>query len=196
MVDGGNDAECSKFYVAKAGTQVIVPYRDEEEKRHLKVMGDLGQIIPMVCGRESNVFVVRAHSTVGMGHEERVADRRVSPTLGHRLQPRRKGVRDQVRVYPPVSCLRALTLSSRNYDFSSVHVTGAKSIASIAAHHGISKFVHVSHLNASLDSKSSFYRTKAEGELAVKEAFPESTIIRPSTMFGYEDRLLNNMAGT
>ena len=34
--------------VAKAGTQVIVPYRDEDEKRHLKVMGDLGQIVPMV----------------------------------------------------------------------------------------------------------------------------------------------------
>jgi hypothetical protein len=27
---------------------VIVPYRDEDEKRHLRVMGDLGQIIPMV----------------------------------------------------------------------------------------------------------------------------------------------------
>ncbi len=33
---------------AKSGTQVIVPYRDEDEKRHLKVMGDLGQIVPMV----------------------------------------------------------------------------------------------------------------------------------------------------
>ena len=33
---------------AKQGTQVVIPYRDEDEKRHLKVMGDLGQIIPMV----------------------------------------------------------------------------------------------------------------------------------------------------
>jgi NADH dehydrogenase (ubiquinone) 1 alpha subcomplex subunit 9 len=30
------------------GTQVIVPYRDEDEARHLKPMGDLGQIVPMV----------------------------------------------------------------------------------------------------------------------------------------------------
>ena len=36
-------------FAAKSGTQVIVPYRDEDEKRHLKVMGDLGQIVPMVC---------------------------------------------------------------------------------------------------------------------------------------------------
>lgn len=97
--------------------------------------------------------------------------------------------------FQSVDSLRHFTQYHRNYDFSSVHVTGAKSIANIAAHHGISKFVHVSHLNASLDSKSHFYQTKAEGELAVREAFPESTIIRPSIMFGYEDRLLNNMAG-
>lgn len=34
--------------LAQKGTQVVVPYRDEDEKRHLKVMGDLGQIVPMV----------------------------------------------------------------------------------------------------------------------------------------------------
>lgn len=35
--------------LAKIGTQVIVPYRDEDEKRLLKVTGDLGQIVPLVC---------------------------------------------------------------------------------------------------------------------------------------------------
>ncbi|KAG9023408.1 hypothetical protein FS837_005829 [Tulasnella sp. UAMH 9824] len=34
--------------LAKAGTQVIVPFRDEDEKRHLKVMGDLGQVVPLM----------------------------------------------------------------------------------------------------------------------------------------------------
>lgn len=34
--------------VAKAGTQVVVPYRDADEARHLRVCGDLGQIVPMV----------------------------------------------------------------------------------------------------------------------------------------------------
>lgn len=37
--------------LAKQGTQVIVPYRDEDSKRHLKVMGDLGQIVPLVSWR-------------------------------------------------------------------------------------------------------------------------------------------------
>ena len=35
-------------WIAKAGTQVIVPYRDQEEQRHLRVTGDLGQVVPMV----------------------------------------------------------------------------------------------------------------------------------------------------
>ena len=76
-----------------------------------------------------------------------------------------------------------------------MHVAGAKSIAHIAQESGVSKFIHVSHLNASLESTSEFYRTKAEGEIAVREAFPDAAIVRPATMFGYEDRLLNNMAG-
>lgn len=30
------------------GTQVIVPYRDEDEVRRLKLMGDLGKVVKMV----------------------------------------------------------------------------------------------------------------------------------------------------
>jgi NADH dehydrogenase (ubiquinone) 1 alpha subcomplex subunit 9 len=36
-------------FTARMGTQVIVPYREEDEKRHLKPMGDLGQIVSMVA---------------------------------------------------------------------------------------------------------------------------------------------------
>lgn len=38
--------------LGRAGTQVIVPYRDEDSKRHLKIMGDLGQIVPLVSASE------------------------------------------------------------------------------------------------------------------------------------------------
>jgi NADH dehydrogenase (ubiquinone) 1 alpha subcomplex subunit 9 len=34
--------------LGRQGCQVIIPYRDEDEKRHLKIMGDLGQIVPLV----------------------------------------------------------------------------------------------------------------------------------------------------
>ena len=34
--------------LGKMGTQVVVPYRDEDEARIFKPMGDLGQIVRMV----------------------------------------------------------------------------------------------------------------------------------------------------
>lgn len=77
---------------------------------------------------------------------------------------------------------------------ASVHVAGAERIAKIAAESGVSRLVHVSHLNASHTSPSTFYRTKAEGEDRVKAAFPRATIVKPGTMYGSEDKLLNNMA--
>ncbi|KAG5439696.1 hypothetical protein PCK2_000736 [Pneumocystis canis] len=33
--------------IAKQGTTVIIPWRDQDSKRHLKILGDLGQIIMM-----------------------------------------------------------------------------------------------------------------------------------------------------
>lgn len=35
-------------YAAKAGSHIVIPYRDEDEKRHLRVCGDLGQITSLV----------------------------------------------------------------------------------------------------------------------------------------------------
>jgi NADH dehydrogenase (ubiquinone) 1 alpha subcomplex subunit 9 len=75
-----------------------------------------------------------------------------------------------------------------------VHTKGAQRIARIAAQAGVPRFVHLSHLNASHSSKSKFYRAKAEGEELVKEAFPNATIIRPAGMYGFEDKLLTNLA--
>ena len=77
-----------------------------------------------------------------------------------------------------------------------MHAKGAQRIARIAAQAGVSRFVHISHLNASHNSKSKFYRSKAEGEELVKEAFPNATIVRPPAMYGLEDKFLTNMACT
>jgi len=34
---------------ARAGCTVVIPYREEMAKRHLKVTGDLGKIVFVVC---------------------------------------------------------------------------------------------------------------------------------------------------
>lgn len=82
----------------------------------------------------------------------------------------------------------------RNFKYFDVHVAGAERIAKVASQAGVPRLVHVSHLNASTSSTSRFYRTKAEGEERVREVFPSAIIIRPGSMFGYEDKFLNNMA--
>ena len=52
-------------------------------------------------------------------------------------------------------------------------------ISKVCADNGVSNFVHVSHLNASHESESVFYRTKAEAEERVRENFSGATIVRP-----------------
>lgn len=62
------------FPTAKQGTQVVVPYRDEDDKRHLKVTGDLGQVVPMVRPSASAREFQTQDLTLadsGMEHEER-----------------------------------------------------------------------------------------------------------------------------
>ncbi|KAG6831010.1 hypothetical protein H0H87_006583 [Tephrocybe sp. NHM501043] len=142
--------------LAKQGTQVIIPYRDEDEARHFKPMGDLGQIEWDIRSEDQIAECVR-HSDI-------------------------------------VYNLAGRDFETKNFDFKSVHVDGAERIANVAAQCGVSRLVHVSHLNANAKSESKFYRTKAEGEERVKAAFPSATIVRPGTLFGYEDKLLTNMA--
>lgn len=53
-------------YTAQQGTQVVVAYRDPDEVRHLKVCGDLGQVIPLefdLRNKEQLVECVR-HSDI------------------------------------------------------------------------------------------------------------------------------------
>lgn len=83
--------------------------------------------------------------------------------------------------------------SIRNFTFDQVHVEGAARIARICREEGVSKLVHVSALNADKSSSSNFLRTKALGEEAVKQEFPDATIVRPASMYGHEDRFWNRL---
>lgn len=75
-----------------------------------------------------------------------------------------------------------------------VHVDGARNVAEAARDAGARSVVHISAIGASLNSQSAYGRTKAEGEAAVREAFPGATIIRPSLVFGREDDFTNRFA--
>jgi NADH dehydrogenase len=78
--------------------------------------------------------------------------------------------------------------------FEAVHVGGARTVASAARQAGARRFVQVSAIGASPGSAGHYGRTKAQGEAAVLDAFPEAVILRPSLMFGPEDSLFNRFA--
>jgi NADH dehydrogenase len=75
-----------------------------------------------------------------------------------------------------------------------VHVDGARNVAEAAKKAGARALVHISAIGADQDSPSNYGRTKGEGELAVRKAFPKATIIRPSLVFGPEDNFTNRFA--
>ncbi|KAI9090839.1 hypothetical protein DFS34DRAFT_643800 [Phlyctochytrium arcticum] len=145
--------------LGKKGTQVITPYRGtDDDRRHLKLMGDLGQIVQL---------------RFDLRNEE--------------------SIRESVRHSDTVYNLIGRDYATKNFTFEQVHVDGAARLARICKEEGVSKFVHVSALNASPDSKSNFLRTKALGEEAVRNEFPEAIIVRPGTIYGGEDRFWNRL---
>ncbi|XP_060553075.1 NADH dehydrogenase [ubiquinone] 1 alpha subcomplex subunit 9, mitochondrial-like [Ruditapes philippinarum] len=155
---------CLGFHVvnklAKVGTQVICAYRgDSYFLRDLKLMGDLGQVL--FC-------------EVNLRNED--------------------SLRQAMKHSNCVVNLIGKNFETRNWSFDEVHVEGPRSLAKIAAECGVDKFIHVSALNAGKESNnivsggSKFLRTKYEGELAVREEFPEATIIRPSDFCDVNDK--------
>ncbi|PVV01012.1 hypothetical protein BB560_004590, partial [Smittium megazygosporum] len=82
---------------------------------------------------------------------------------------------------------------TKNFTLHDVFVKAPCRIAEIAQNTGVARFVHVSHLGAHASSTSDALRAKALGEDILRNNFPNTTIVRPATMYGYEDSLLNNI---
>ncbi|XP_075459181.1 NADH dehydrogenase [ubiquinone] 1 alpha subcomplex subunit 9, mitochondrial [Ascaphus truei] len=83
---------------------------------------------------------------------------------------------------------------TKNSRFEDVYVNIPRDIAALAREAGVEKLIHVSHLNANMKSPSKYLRTKAVGEQVVREEFPEAIIMKPSEMYGREDRFFNHFA--
>jgi uncharacterized protein YbjT (DUF2867 family) len=78
--------------------------------------------------------------------------------------------------------------------FDAVHTFGASVVAREAKAAGASSFVQVSAIGADANAESVYARTKAAGEAAVREHFPEAVVVRPSILFGPEDDFFNRFA--
>jgi NADH dehydrogenase len=90
--------------------------------------------------------------------------------------------------------LVGILFESTRQNFSAVHAKGAEKLAQLAKPAGAERFVHMSSLGVDKMVKSKYAHTKAMGEKAVRAAFPEATILRPSVIFGNEDQFFNSFA--
>jgi NADH dehydrogenase len=94
------------------------------------------------------------------------------------------------------ACVNAVAVlyESGRQTFEALHVAGARLIAKTAAAQGVQGFIHISAIGASADSPAAYARTKAAGEVAVREVIPGAVILRPSVIFGPEDAFFNRFA--
>jgi NADH dehydrogenase (ubiquinone) 1 alpha subcomplex subunit 9 len=82
----------------------------------------------------------------------------------------------------------------KNYSFEDVNVGIPTQIAELCSEMQVDHLIHVSSANASPDHPSEWVRTKYAGEQAVREIYPWATIIRPTQLFGTEDKFLHFFA--
>jgi NADH dehydrogenase (ubiquinone) 1 alpha subcomplex subunit 9 len=78
---------------------------------------------------------------------------------------------------------------TRNFKYDDVNHKAARAIAEVSKH--VDRYIHVSAAGVSTNADNAYSRSKAEGEKAVRSILPWATIMKPTIMFGDEDRLLN-----
>lgn len=79
--------------------------------------------------------------------------------------------------------------------FERTHVGLPRQLAQACVTQGVRRLVHISALGADLAGPSRYQRSKARGEAVLTGAGLDLSILRPSVIFGAEDRFLNLFAG-
>ena len=144
---------------------------DELEMRHIKPMFELGR----------TRFVFYSPRDVDSMREV-IADADVVVNLVGKFYETFQPI--QVDKFPYIG-------RQTNYTFEDTNVTIPQTLAELCKEMQVDHFIHMSSALASPDSSSEWARTKYEGEQAVKETFPWATILRPTQLYGTEDRFLN-----
>ena len=78
--------------------------------------------------------------------------------------------------------------------FDRMHREAVENVLAAARGTGIRRFIHMSAMGSSEDSPSSYGRTKAAGEKAVRESGLAWTVFRPSIIFGPGDGFVSLLA--
>lgn len=116
------------------------------------------------------------------------------------IEPIQVNIRDDASVAAAVKGANAVVnlvgilFESSKQKFAAIHTEGAARVAKACADAGVERLVHMSALGSDEDSPSVFAQSKAQGESAVHQAFPDATVVRPSLLFGIDDNFFNKFA--
>jgi NADH dehydrogenase len=180
------------------------------------VRGAVFEVRPTMQLRDEMITVFGASGFIGRyvvrrlakaGYRVRAATRR--PHLANDLRP--MGVVGQIQliqanVKDKESVARAvdgahgvinlvgIPAEAGTQSFDALQNKGAGLIAEAARDAGVTRLVHISAIGAASASDSQYAKTKALGENVVREAVPETVILRPSIVFGPEDKFFNKFA--
>ena len=123
----------------------------------------------------------------------------VSRSATEKLSVMRADVRDAASVDAAVAGAQGVVNAVGLYvergeaTFHAVHVEGALNVAAACRRHGVARLVHLSGLGADANARSAYVRCRGEGEAAVRAAFDQATVFRPSVMFAADDAFLNTL---
>ena len=90
--------------------------------------------------------------------------------------------------------LVGILYETRKQKFENIHSKFPELLSKLCNEHGIEKFIHLSALGINEDVKSMYMRTKSQGEKNILNNFDNSIILRPSIVFGPEDKFFNQFA--
>ena len=78
--------------------------------------------------------------------------------------------------------------------FERTHVALPTSLVAACKQAGVKRIVHISALGAGLEAPSMYQRSKARGEAILQSSGLDLTVLRPSVIFGADDKFLNLFA--
>lgn len=86
-------------------------------------------------------------------------------------------------------------LHGNQNDFNRAHVELPRQLVAACRSVGLRRVLHVSALGVGVQAPSLYLRSKAQGEAMLQAGGLDLTLLRPSVIFGAEDRFLNVFAG-
>ena len=90
--------------------------------------------------------------------------------------------------------LVGILYETRKQKFSQVHAYFPYLLSSLCNELGVKNLIHISALGVKKKHDSKYMQSKLEGEKNIQDRFKSSIILRPSVVFGPEDKFFNTFA--